>query len=645
MKLKTLRLYNFQSFGTDAEPIDLAAMTFMVGPNGAGKTAILQALARIFAFDPNLRRVQRSDFHITAEDQAKEQQEPIQMWIEADFVFLELKAKSGKHPTIPTNFAHMRLESNDGIPRVRIRLEATLDNDGFIEETLNYVLETDEDDEPVKQAPVSRHDRNTIHVHYLPARRDPGDHISYAANSLLGRALRAADWQAERETISTLTTKISSELADNAAVTGLGEQLSSHWNALHKGKYYADPSISFARNEIEGLLRHLTVGFAPGHEDHLVDFARLSDGQKSLLYLSLVLSIQDIGRQVLAGKLKTFDIDKLRPPIFTLIAMEEPENSLSPHYLGRVVKSLSDFSVGHDAQAIVATHAPSLLKRVSPEHVRYLRLNEDRKTVVKTIPMPEKKDEAYKFVREAVQAFPELYFSRLVVLGEGDSEEIVVPRLLQTFGLAEDDSSISVAPLGGRHVNHFWRLLHGLGIPHVTLLDLDLGRHQGGWGRLRYAVAQLLKFPAIKGDLEQSHLTDFPKWNGDLKVLTSKEGKDWVKYLESLGVFFSSPLDLDYAMLRRFPEAYEVEDAELEEPDDDLVVAVLGKSHGDVDQYSEERQKYFAAYHTRFKLGSKPTAHLSALSELDDEILREKAPPSIGRLIAAAKAKLEALPE
>lgn len=33
--------------------------------------------------------------------------------------------------------------------------------------------------------------------------------------------------------------------------------------------------------------------------------------------------------------------------------------------------------------------------------------------------MPPEEEEAYKFVREAVHAFPELYFSRLVVLGEG----------------------------------------------------------------------------------------------------------------------------------------------------------------------------------------------------------------------------------
>jgi putative ATP-dependent endonuclease of OLD family len=31
----------------------------------------------------------------------------------------------------------------------------------------------------------------------------------------------------------------------------------------------------------------------------------------------------------------------------------------------------------------------------------------------------------------------------------------VLPRLLQAKGIAEDDASISVAPLGGRHVNHF----------------------------------------------------------------------------------------------------------------------------------------------------------------------------------------------
>jgi hypothetical protein len=46
---------------------------------------------------------------------------------------------------------------------------------------------------------------------------------------------------------------------------------------------------------------------------------------------------------------------------------------------------------------------------------------------VKAIPLPsDETDEAFKYVREAVRGFPELYFARLVILAEGPSEEIVL---------------------------------------------------------------------------------------------------------------------------------------------------------------------------------------------------------------------------
>jgi putative ATP-dependent endonuclease of OLD family len=111
-----------------------------------------------------------------------------------------------------------------------------------------------------------------------------------------------------------------------------------------------------------------------------------------------------------------------------------------------------------------------------------MRLNEKRETVVKSITLPPDSNDAHKFVREAVLAYPELYFARLVILGEGDTEEIVLTRMLQARGSAEDVTSVLVVPLGGRHVNHFWRLLRALGIPYLTLLDLDLARHGGGLG-------------------------------------------------------------------------------------------------------------------------------------------------------------------
>jgi putative ATP-dependent endonuclease of OLD family len=644
MKLTQLRISNFQCFGEEPTVISLEPITFFLGPNGAGKTAVMQALARLFGFERSQRDVKRTDFHVSS-TASTEDITSHELWIETQFEFPELKKSNGKYATIPSYFAHMQLATADGIPRIRFRLRAELDQEGEIEEALSYVVEVDKEDEPVKLVPVSKHDRNSIHVHYLPARRDPADHVTYAASSLLGRALRSANWTSERESVAEHAQGISEALAGNAGVEEIGEQLTAFWSGLHRGPYYIDPSVSFECSEIEKLFRQLTIGFASGSSAEQVHFSRLSDGQKSLLYLSLVLSLQAIGRDVLAKKSDAFDVDKLRPAIFTLIAMEEPENSLSPHYLGRVINALTTFSANNDAQALISTHSPSLLRRVAPETIRYLRLNEDRQTIVKPIILPEPAHTAYKFVREAVEAFPELYFSRLVILGEGDSEEVVLPRLLEASGLAGDDMSIAVVPLGGRHVNHFWRLLHDLGIPQVTLLDLDLGRHQGGWGRVKYAIQQLLKFPTIKSDLNPKHLVDFPKWDGDKLLLKSKEGKDWIKFLESAGVFFSSPLDLDFSMLLEFPDEYDVDDDELEEPDEETVSAVLGKAHGNVKQYTDEEQQFFDFYYRRFKLDSKPAAHLDALAHLDNTELKDSMPESISRLLKLVKEKLKEIPE
>lgn len=648
MKLVRLRLSNFRSFGADPTEIELDDMTFLLGPNGTGKTAVLQALARMFSLDPTQRKVRRSDFHVPPNETPEDAPEERGLWIEADFEFPELVEEDTDEddlPAVPGNFAHMQLVAEVGPAQVRFRLKATIDLDDDIEESFTYVTKEDEDGNPLEESRVSKQDRNAIQVHYLPARRDPADHISYSANALLGRALRSADWSAEREQISTLTEQIGDSLTDNAAIGSIADALTAQWGDLHKGGYYANPSVSFTRNEIESLLRHLSIAFTPGHGESLVDFSRLSDGQKSILYVSLVLATHDIGSKVLAGELATaFDVDKLRPAVFTLIAIEEPENSLSPHYLGRVIRTLTSFAEGQNSQALVATHSPSLLRRVPPESVRYLRLNGRRTTVVKRIELPTR-GSAQKFVREGVQAFPELYFSRLVVLCEGDSEEIVLPRLLAARGILADDASISVVPLGGRHVNHFWRLLHGLGIPHVTLLDLDLARHQGGWGRIKYAANQLLKYAdASKNDLTQDAIDAIPAWDSDEGLLIEDDG--WTSRLEESGVFFSTPLDLDFMMMEAYPEAYNVDEEDLKKPTEHMLKAVLGKMHDTVHgQYSAKQQNYFDAYHERFKLGSKPAWHIRAVASMEDEDLIGGLPEVLDRMFDRIKSELKDLPE
>ena len=49
--------------------------------------------------------------------------------------------------------------------------------------------------------------------------------------------------------------------------------------------------------------------------------------------------------------------------------------------------------------------------------------------------MPSDPSDVAKFVRGAMLVFPELYFARFVILVEGDSERVVLPRLAEAEGI------------------------------------------------------------------------------------------------------------------------------------------------------------------------------------------------------------------
>lgn len=330
VNLQKIKISNFQSFGPEPVELEFDPLTFLIGPNGAGKTAVLQALCRMFSFEPGLRRVLRSDFHIPAGETGERAPQERILTVDAEFLFPELHAPTPDTPAIPPNFAHMRMNSAASDCCVRIRLKATLFPNDEIDQKLTYVLEVDENGDPIEEAKVPRSDRHHIQLHYLPARRDPSDHIAYTANSLLGRVLRSIDWTDEKAGIKELTGSASSALSNNGSVQAIDAHLDKKWEKLHKGGFFKSPKVAFGSGEIDSLLKLLSLSFSPGHGVDAVDFSRLSDGQKSMLYLSLVLSVQAIGHDAIIGQSDLFDADKLQPAIFTLIAMEEPENSLSP---------------------------------------------------------------------------------------------------------------------------------------------------------------------------------------------------------------------------------------------------------------------------------------------------------------------------
>jgi putative ATP-dependent endonuclease of OLD family len=351
--------------------------------------------------------------------------------------------------------------------------------EGEIEDEAIYWIKTP--NQEVKDSDkhrVSGADRSLIQCIYVPAIREPSKQLRQVAGTIVNRLFKAVKWSDEtKKALKAAATTMGEAFQKEKAVGEIQGAIAGTWKSLHEFPAFSEVSFRPVAGEINDVLKNLEVIFRPGEagEEHSVD--RLSDGLKSLFYLSLVSAVFQIEESIRskAADDNLFEDDSLSLPILTIFGVEEIENHLSPHYLGRILRLLKTMAESPTAQVVLTSQSPSILKRIDPENVRHFRF--DSKThlpAVSRIRLPDdNKGEVYKYVKEAVLAYPELYFSSLVILGEGDSEEIVIPRVMRAHHSDMDSQFISVVPLGGRHVNHFWRLLSDLGIPHLTLLDLD----------------------------------------------------------------------------------------------------------------------------------------------------------------------------
>lgn len=73
--------------------------------------------------------------------------------------------------------------------------------------------------------------------------------------------------------------------------------------------------------------------------------ASLSDGQSSLFYMALVAATLGVEKQVNAtNNAAAFSSSLLAQTALTLLAIEEPENNLSPFYLSRIEGACKGYS-------------------------------------------------------------------------------------------------------------------------------------------------------------------------------------------------------------------------------------------------------------------------------------------------------------
>lgn len=641
MHISKIKIHGFRCFNSEGAFIEInKRLNAFIGLNSSGKTAALEALKKLFGITNAERNISKQDFHVACGEEEEVRERFLSIEARLDFDEAETDA-------IPHFFSSMVVDAEGESPYIRILLESIWTKNDLAEEgdidTKLYFINIPESDDSTDESKHAfpKHLRGLIQVFYVPAIRRPSEQMRYISGSILYRVLSSMKFSDEfKETYLAKINELNSLFKGIDEFSTIESTLSDIWSKFHKDERYKDVSLSFGSSEIESILQKLEISFSPTAIDRPYQIDELGEGYRSLFYFTLVCTLLKIEEEIK-------DEERVKP-LLTILAIEEPENHIAPQLLGRVIRVLTSISKQDKAQVFLSSHTPAIIKRLDPESIFHFRINRSYATEINKIYLPEGNEEAYKYVKEAVKNYPEIYFARLVVIGEGDSEHLIFNRLMEVYDKDFDDNIISFAPLGHRFVNHVWKLLSSIHVPYITLLDLDVEREGGGWGRVKYALQQLINIGVSKQELLKIEggkiLTDLELEKMHEWIYEDNKFNDlmkWVDFLKKYNVFYSSPLDLDFLMLEHYPEIYKKaipkeggpripkKEEELEKfviKVENAVAATLKSKKAKGETYTEEQKELMIWYNYHFLGRGKPVTHMNALSLMNDEKIKENIP-------------------
>jgi len=376
---------------------------------------------------------------------------------------------------------------------------------------------------------------------YLPAQRDISRMLSFYKWTLMGKISRSFNKLVKEKNLSRrLKEKF--------------KEVMKIFDEIDEFRHFKKDAITFFEELQPDSFYKLKIDFKPFSplnyfktinilandkilgENYDIDIEELGEGSRNLIILSLLRSYAKNFKQEAQG----------------LLIIEEPEIYMHPQARRHLLHIFKEIVRNSNIQIIITTHSSSFLETQHFENIALVYKTLEDGTKIRQVT----KEELVQFSnatgaggRSTIDNITEFYaitsnerlkeafFTKFLILVEGETEELCFPIFLRKVGMEPDKLGISAIGVGGKtQIPKYWRLFYKFKIPMLIVIDNDVNKPEKE--RNNQIIADCFNI-SVK-DIENISET-FKILNGRFgqKLLVFKENietalkKDFNKYCEN----------------------------------------------------------------------------------------------------------------
>ena len=448
MKLRRITIENFRSL----RYVDIEANQtplVILGENNVGKSNLLFALRLLLGRD-----AQRLRLDLSEDDINKTARQCDELYFHITLEIGDLQ----KHPDVEACFKErIDTDGEEHFVRIEGRYEQNTDGEYVWE---NFLLPpNNRANEPTR---FTRRMYEAIPLFFMDAIRDGEREIRATRTGMLSQLLRDVDFDDVANDVLAGLKDANAALSSSAQLRSLTADLTQQLGNLAPGGR-GELNITAANEDMSLLADSFQLTIQKGPDEQRTTLSRQGTGIQNLILITLFRHLMKKSQE---------DTWKKTP----FLAIEEPESHLHPHAQRRLFNDLCDINV----PVIVTTHSPALVKYADPSSLVILRTDTPDVSSAYQLSssfQSENKKQLSKLMRSDGA---EVFFSRVVIAVEGDSELIVLPAFAEQLGCDLDRDGISVLSVGS--TDSFEPILRAfaeseLSVQCVVIYDQDVLRN------------------------------------------------------------------------------------------------------------------------------------------------------------------------